>query len=175
MRLLQGRLESAGIQMSDAALGMRDLASVQKEVGVFDPLAQLPNVPVLKSLVETIDLAQSDLGRLTGTNGALSQMANVSTLQIDQTIPPDETEGVAALFARREVPLPDEKVLLRQFTPPPDDGTPWQPPPPEGAPGGGDDDDDLRAFSSAAPGADAGGYERPTVSGAGELMLPEQS
>ena len=97
MRLLQGRLESAGIQMSDAALGMRDLASVQKEVGVFDPLAQLPNVPVLKSLVETIDLAQSDLGRLTGTNGALSQMANVSTLQIDQTIPPDETEGVAAL------------------------------------------------------------------------------
>ena len=120
----QGRLESAGIQMSDAALGMRDLASVQKEVGVFDPLAQLPNVPVLKSLVETIDLAQSDLGRLTGANGALSQMANVSALQIDQTIPPDETEGggLAARFARRDVPLPDEKVLLRQFTPPSDDG-----------------------------------------------------
>ena len=76
--------------------------------------AQLPNVPVLRSLVETIDSAQKDISAL-ATN-ELTAMAKVEVLNVDQSLPPDEGE----LYSKEPVPLPFPPQLMRQFTPPAD-------------------------------------------------------
>ena len=68
------------------------------------------------------------------------------------------------MFAKNDVPLPTERVLLRQFTPPPDDGSKWEPPP---AP--------PPEVSDATPRPGTSGVSKPKPTGAGEVVLPAQS
>ena len=109
VKMLTAKLDSLGAKDMEASLEMRPLKEVQKQAGVFDPLAQLPNVPVLKSLVDTIDSAQKDISAIATTD--IPTMAKIEVLNVDQSLPPDEGE----LYSREPVPLPKEKVMLRQF------------------------------------------------------------
>ena len=160
-KMLQSRLDALGAKTGEASLEMRPLAEVQKQAGVFDPLGQLPNVPVLSKLVDTIDSAQTDLAKLQGTDGHLSQMAKVEVLQVDQTIPPDEGEFKALGDASAgEIPLPYPPVLMRQFTPPPENLPPPSPPPPE--------EEGASVVGSTFA-------KEPVQSGAGSMMLPDKT
>lgn len=163
VKMLQGKLDQIGAKDAEASLELRPLKDIQKVAGVFDPLAQLPNVPVLADLFDTIQQEQTAIKEIAGPGGNLAQMAQVEVLHLDQTLPPDEGQ----LFSRQAVPLPYPPVLMRQFAPPPthdESGTPLRPPSPpppdEAARGGGD----------AGQSAFAGGAN----SGAGTLVLPEQ-
>ena len=66
-------------------------------------------VPDFHSLVETIDSAQKDISAIATTD--IPTMAKIEVLNVDQSLPPDEGE----LYSREPVPLPKEKVMLRQF------------------------------------------------------------
>lgn len=176
-KMLQSRLDSMGAKSAEASLEMRSLQDVQKHAGVFDPLAQMPNVPVLNELEQTISTAQSSLVQLAKDGGTLKQMAQVEVLQVDQTIPPDDGEFRALGDPTAgQIPLPYPPVLMRQFTPPPENLRPPSPPspeppnefveaPPEGAPEG--------APEGTPEGAPAGSQVQ--ASGAGSLVLPDQN
>ena len=177
-KMLQARLDAMGAKSSEASLEMRDLQSVQKQAGVFDPLSQLPNVPVLEELTATIRSAENSLTEFTKEGGTLKQMAQVEVLNVDQTIPPDEGEFRALGDpTANEIPLPYPPVLMRQFTPPPENLRPPSPPSP------------LPGEAPAAPAAAAAAAEKQDEgsgapapssaqvqsSGAGSLVLPEQN
>jgi myosin heavy subunit len=167
-KMLRTKLDQMGASSAEASLQMRSLEDVQKQAGVFDPLGQLPNVPVLHSLVDTIDRATSDLGKLTSAGGALSQMADVHVLQVDQTLPKDELEAGGVISMRREeVPLPYPPVLMRQFTPPPENLPPPSPPPPEP-----EDPPPPLGDSISRPAPTSGERVAPSGSGAGQIVLP---
>ena len=126
-KMLQGRLKDLGVQDADTGIEQRPLRDIQKAAGVFDPLAQMPNVPALKELAETIDTTKQNLTKLTGrtegfggvegSDGFLGKMFAVEKLSIDQTIPPDEDDPYGTKSAAN-VPLPPGKTLVRQNTPP---------------------------------------------------------
>ena len=114
---------------------------------------------MLGDLIESIDRTQSRIGLLTGVDGQLAEMGRVEPLQIDQTLPPDEGQVVS----REPIPLPAERVLMRQHTPPPD------------GPGLREALAEEAAAAAAADSSGAAATDAKKVggSGAGHLVLPE--
>jgi len=171
-QMLSTKLDQMGAKDAEATLQMRPLGDIQKTAGVFDPLKELPNVPVLGQLYETIDRTQNNLLTLTARDGHLATMAKIEVLKIDQTLPPDEGK----LVSSEPVPLPYPPVLMRQFTPPPEGLRPPSPPPPEDSSGIAS----VVAGSSKGAGSSSDGAGGPSgyggaASGAGTMVLPEQS
>lgn len=149
-KMLAQKLNNLGAKDAEASLELRPLKEAQQQAGVFDPLAQLPNVPVLGNLCDVIGKAEGDIKALTAAGGQLASMAQVDVLKIDQTLPPDEGQ----LYSKEPVPLPYPPVLMRQFEPPPEDLPPPSPPPPE----------ESGVFTG-----------KKAESGAGQVVLPPES
>ena len=77
---LQDRLDQVGMPDAEESLTNRPLREVQKQAGCFDPIGALPNVPVLKTLADTIENANANIQQLPSQ---LAQMEDVTVLKID--------------------------------------------------------------------------------------------
>ena len=110
-RSLEERLREAGKAVEDggASLELSSLGELQRRAGVFDPLKQLPNVPVLVELEATIEQAS---GSLRKEQALIAKMIEVAPLEVDATLPPDDDEPTPPESTPPE-PTPPEQTATK--------------------------------------------------------------
>ena len=108
-QMLEQRLQAGGKSVGDgsSSLELRPLENVKQAAGVYDPLKQMPNVPVLEEMASTVEQANSTLK---ADKELITKMNEVKVFEVDASLPPDPDDPPPEPPKPPEPPEPPEHV-----------------------------------------------------------------